>query len=115
MASMDVDAVAPATLKRTRGESLLDAFAEYRAELDTHYDRRERIIKQSRDITAQSKKLIFSAHRWVLVDSARSHLTELTVPRRARLRFVFLQDHQHRPRCRRQGGREQAQRVEEDV
>jgi hypothetical protein len=63
MATMDVDAPAPATLKRTRGESLLNAFAEYRAELDTHYDRRERIIKQSRDITAQSKKLIFSAHR----------------------------------------------------
>ncbi|ORY58341.1 Translin [Leucosporidium creatinivorum] len=63
MATMEIDTPAPATLKRTRGQSLMDAFAEYRAELDTHYDRRERIIKQSRDITAQSKKLIFSAHR----------------------------------------------------
>lgn len=72
MTEMQVDAIAAAdsfiaapTLKRTRGESLMDSFAEYRAELDSHSDRRERIIKQSRDITASSKKLIFSAHRCV--------------------------------------------------
>lgn len=63
MSAMEVDVAPAAPLKRTRGESLMDAFAEYRLELDTHYDRRERIVKQSRDITAQSKKLIFSAHR----------------------------------------------------
>ncbi|KAK9896906.1 Translin [Cystobasidium minutum MCA 4210] len=42
---------------------LLQAFQVYSAELDEHYDRRERIIKTSRDITALSKKLIFHLHR----------------------------------------------------
>ncbi|KAH6609402.1 translin-associated x [Trichoderma cornu-damae] len=33
-------------------------FEEFRDELDEHYDRRERIIKASRDVTAQSKKMV---------------------------------------------------------
>ena len=32
-------------------------FEAFRAELDEHHDRRERIIKASRDITAASKKM----------------------------------------------------------
>ena len=32
-------------------------FETFRVELDDHHDRRERIIKASRDITAQSKKM----------------------------------------------------------
>ncbi|RMZ75736.1 hypothetical protein DV737_g5133, partial [Chaetothyriales sp. CBS 132003] len=32
-------------------------FEQFRAELDEHHDRRERIIKTSRDVTAQSKKI----------------------------------------------------------
>lgn len=32
-------------------------FEGFRAELDEHHDRRERIIKASRDITAGSKKM----------------------------------------------------------
>ena len=32
-------------------------FDGLRAELDEHHDRRERIVKASRDITAQSKKM----------------------------------------------------------
>ncbi|KAK6508677.1 hypothetical protein TWF506_010756 [Arthrobotrys conoides] len=38
-------------------------FTEFRNELDEHQDRRERIIKASRDITAASKKIIFSLQR----------------------------------------------------
>ncbi|KAL7791276.1 Translin [Trichoderma ceciliae] len=38
-------------------------FENFRDELDEHYDRRERIIKASRDVTAQSKKIIFSLQR----------------------------------------------------
>lgn len=38
-------------------------FDTFRAELDEHHDRRERIIKASRDITAASKKIIFTLHR----------------------------------------------------
>jgi hypothetical protein len=32
-------------------------FETFRAELDEHHDRREKITKASRDITAQSKKM----------------------------------------------------------
>lgn len=40
-----------------------DMFEGFRDELDQHHDRRERIIKASRDITALSKKIIFSLQR----------------------------------------------------
>ncbi|KOS21505.1 Translin-associated protein X [Escovopsis weberi] len=35
-----------------------DMFEEFRNDLDQHHDRRERIIKASRDVTAQSKKMV---------------------------------------------------------
>ncbi|KAF1964878.1 Translin [Bimuria novae-zelandiae CBS 107.79] len=38
-------------------------FEGFRTELDQHHDRRERIIKASRDITAASKKIIFTLQR----------------------------------------------------
>lgn len=38
-------------------------FTKIRDNLDAHYDRRERLIKISRDITALSKKMIFSLQR----------------------------------------------------
>ncbi|KAL8708584.1 MAG: hypothetical protein Q9220_006519 [cf. Caloplaca sp. 1 TL-2023] len=38
-------------------------FENFRKELDEHHDRRERMIKASRDITALSKKIIFSLQR----------------------------------------------------
>ncbi|KAF2402906.1 Translin [Trichodelitschia bisporula] len=41
----------------------LPIFETFRSELDEHHDRRERIIKASRDITAASKKIIFSLQR----------------------------------------------------
>lgn len=37
-----------------------DMFEGFRDELDQHHDRRERIIKVSRDVTAQSKKMCVS-------------------------------------------------------
>jgi hypothetical protein len=81
--AMQVDS--PPHAKRSRGESLLADFGSYRKELDAHvsllsalgressglmiflgqHDRRERIIKLSRDVTALSKKLIFVLHRSV--------------------------------------------------
>lgn len=36
-------------------------FERFRDELDEHHDRRERIIKASRDITALSKKMYVSS------------------------------------------------------
>ncbi|KAK6527279.1 hypothetical protein TWF281_010467 [Arthrobotrys megalospora] len=41
----------------------ISTFTEFRNELDDHQDRRERIIKASRDITAASKKIIFTLQR----------------------------------------------------
>ncbi|CAG8483025.1 3075_t:CDS:2 [Acaulospora morrowiae] len=38
-------------------------FLSFRDSIDFHHDRRERVIKSSRDITALSKKLIYIAHR----------------------------------------------------
>jgi predicted translin family RNA/ssDNA-binding protein len=38
-------------------------FVQIRDKLDAHYDRRERLVKISRDITALSKKMIFSLQR----------------------------------------------------
>jgi len=43
--------------------NLNSVFMQFRDKLDAHYDRRERLIKISRDITALSKKMIFSLHR----------------------------------------------------
>ncbi|KAJ8489650.1 hypothetical protein ONZ45_g13502 [Pleurotus djamor] len=42
------------------------SFTLFRDDLDSHYDRRERLIKASRDITALSKKIIFLLHRLAL-------------------------------------------------
>ncbi|KAL2169105.1 hypothetical protein VTG60DRAFT_6432 [Thermothelomyces hinnuleus] len=44
-------------------------FESLRDELDEHHDRRERIVKASRDITALSKKIIFSLQRVRKIES----------------------------------------------
>ncbi|XP_065372623.1 translin-associated protein X [Calliphora vicina] len=41
---------------------VLKAFQSYAAELDAKHDRYERIVKLSRDITIESKRIIFSLH-----------------------------------------------------
>ncbi|KAI0034953.1 Translin [Vararia minispora EC-137] len=43
--------------------SIQRAFLSFRDALDDHNDRRERLIKTSRDITAASKKVVFLLHR----------------------------------------------------
>ncbi|KAI8139492.1 Translin [Fennellomyces sp. T-0311] len=42
---------------------IIQFFTHSRDVLDAHHDRRERVIKVSRDITAQSKKMVFALHR----------------------------------------------------
>ncbi|KAJ6151564.1 hypothetical protein N7470_007161 [Penicillium chermesinum] len=42
---------------------IMAIFESFRNELDEHHDRRERIVKVSRDITALSKKIIFALQR----------------------------------------------------
>ncbi|KAH8646598.1 Translin [Tricladium varicosporioides] len=46
-----------------KASRFMPMFEQFRDELDQHHDRRERIIKASRDITAASKKIIFSLQR----------------------------------------------------
>ncbi|KAI1004167.1 hypothetical protein K3495_g4041 [Podosphaera aphanis] len=49
--------------KNEAQSAFLPIFEVFRDELDQHHDRRERIIKASRDITAASKKIIFALQR----------------------------------------------------
>ncbi|KAE9366999.1 putative translin-associated factor TraX [Stipitochalara longipes BDJ] len=49
--------------KEVTASPFMPMFEVFRDELDEHHDRRERIIKASRDITAASKKIIFSLQR----------------------------------------------------
>ncbi|KAK7064525.1 Translin-associated protein X [Favolaschia claudopus] len=51
-------------------DSVLDVFEQFREEIDDGNDRRERLIKASRDVTNISKKSIFLLHRLVLEDSS---------------------------------------------
>lgn len=54
----DADANANANAAMDEPSSkVLSIFGTFRDELDEHHDRRERIIKASRDITALSKKM----------------------------------------------------------
>lgn len=46
-----------ATATASRENPYLEMFGYFRDELDEHHDRRERVIKASRDITALSKKM----------------------------------------------------------
>ncbi|KAH7923991.1 Translin [Leucogyrophana mollusca] len=43
--------------------AVVDIFDEFRKDIDEHNDRRERLIKASRDVTNISKKVIFLLHR----------------------------------------------------
>ncbi|RPD81722.1 Translin [Lentinus tigrinus ALCF2SS1-7] len=50
-------------------DTVLPVFEQFREELDDHNDRRERLIKSSRDVTNLSKKVIFLLHRIVTDDA----------------------------------------------
>ncbi|KAI6659050.1 Translin-associated protein X-like [Oopsacas minuta] len=45
--------------------SLMESFRTFRADLDAHQDKYERLVKISRDITIISKRIIFNLHRCV--------------------------------------------------
>lgn len=54
---LPVDNMAESNQQQSSSSQTLSIFETFRDELDEHYDRRERIIKTSRDITALSKKM----------------------------------------------------------
>ena len=69
-----------------------DMFAHFRDELDEHHDRRERIVKASRDVTAQSKKMCVrppSVTDWLLSRGAPL----LTGPSRSIFALQRYDDH----------------------
>ncbi|KIW72484.1 hypothetical protein, variant [Phialophora macrospora] len=53
----------PAASSEETKSPFIPIFETFRAELDEHHDRREKITKVSRDVTAQSKKIIFALQR----------------------------------------------------
>lgn len=53
---------------------ILSFFHDCSKKLDTHHDRYERIVKLSRDITIESKRIIFLLHR-VQDDASKLKLT----------------------------------------
>ncbi|KAF8527894.1 Translin [Hysterangium stoloniferum] len=55
-----------ANLSAPNRPQIVDAFDAFRQEFDDHNDRRERLIKLSRDVTNLSKKVIFLLHRLAL-------------------------------------------------
>lgn len=48
----------------SRSSIIQNAFSDFRSEIDAYNDRRDRLIKASRDITTSSKRLIFHLHRF---------------------------------------------------
>ncbi|KAI0343955.1 Translin [Trametopsis cervina] len=61
-----------AKLPPTSRTAIVAAFETFREELDEHNDRRERLIKNSRDVTNLSKKVIFLLHRIMTEDGPNS-------------------------------------------
>ncbi|OCH96657.1 Translin [Obba rivulosa] len=53
-------------------DAIHTVFGHFRDELDDHNDRRERLIKSSRDITNASKKVIFLLHRVMTEDASEA-------------------------------------------
>jgi len=65
-------------------ESVLSVFDQFREEIDQGNDRRERLIKASRDVTNISKKTIFLLHRIILEDASDDHVLALRAASSAR-------------------------------
>ena len=72
---------------------LRGSFERFRDEIDSHNDKRERLIKASRDITALSKKLIFHLHRFSLErgDAATSSQAALLGEAHTKLQGIYAQ------------------------
>jgi len=50
---------------------VMKLFDEFREELDEKHDRNERIVKLSRDVTIESKRVIFTLHRSIGMEDAK--------------------------------------------
>ncbi|KAF9459445.1 Translin [Collybia nuda] len=71
---------------------LIQLFDHFREDLDDYNDRRERLIKASRDVTNISKKTIFLLHRIVMEESTDDHALAKHAAMRAREKLHEVQD-----------------------
>ena len=72
---------------------VIKAFRGYQTELDTKHDRHERIVKLSRDITIESKRVIFLLQRcagFVVIHSFPLYIIEMGHGCQCHLRLNFL-------------------------
>jgi len=56
---------------------IMQSFSKFQKELDSQYDKRERIVKLSRDITIFSKRVIFALHRTTDAESLPQVLADV--------------------------------------
>ncbi|KAG0273936.1 hypothetical protein BGZ95_010261 [Linnemannia exigua] len=70
-------------IRSNLGKSIVQDFGYFRDILEEHHDRRERIIKVSRDINNFSKKMIFALHR----AEPRDYLPQFSASSEALLEF----------------------------
>ncbi|KAG6910594.1 hypothetical protein DXG01_009545 [Tephrocybe rancida] len=68
--------------------STVAAFDDYRAHLDDYNDRRERLIKASRDVTNLSKRTIFLLHRIMIETDSDDAATSAAASGQEKLREV---------------------------
>ena len=47
------------------GENVMNLFKDYQTKIDKVNDKYEKLVKISRDITVESKRLIFQLHRYL--------------------------------------------------
>ncbi|KAL6304180.1 Translin [Sparassis latifolia] len=75
-------------------DSILQVFDDFRDELDGHNDRRERLIKSSRDVTNLSKKVIFLLHRTMTEENFESndHVLAVRAAGRAKEKLREIQN-----------------------
>ncbi|KLO20522.1 Translin [Schizopora paradoxa] len=79
----------------TSHAAILHAFEEFRSDLDLENDRRERIVKSSRDITINSKRVIFLLHRLAIAgiddDGVKDDRTDYVEAKKklAEIRVIF--------------------------
>lgn len=71
--------------------STIQAFDLFRIDLDDYNNRREHLIKSSRDVTNLSKKIIFLLHRILTDDSADDRTLALRAASRAKEKLREVQ------------------------
>lgn len=64
------------TADESSSSPIVSAFRGFQLELDAKHDRRERLVKTSRDVTSHSKKIIFLLHRLVGAEDKEKILAE---------------------------------------